>query len=101
MRHPVETGAGAAANLFSGGMHNDYHASESTVEIVNGLLGGVVSAIGCLAGGFLGTPGMSASPSLVSVEKTTGATSRVIASRPPLNTSRSPTPITAWPRSAC
>ncbi len=35
--------------------------------------------LGCLAGGFLGTPGMSASPSLVSVEKTTGATSRVIA----------------------
>lgn len=35
--------------------------------------------LGCLAGGLLGTPGMSASPSLVSVEKTTGATSRVIA----------------------
>ena len=46
-------GAGAAANLFSGGMHNDYHASESSVEIVNGLLGGVVSAVGCLAGGYL------------------------------------------------
>ena len=35
--------------------------------------------LGCFAGGLLGTPGMSASPSLVSVEKTTGATSRVIA----------------------
>jgi NCS2 family nucleobase:cation symporter-2 len=35
--------------------------------------------LGCLTGGLLGTPGMSASPSLVSVEKTTGATSRVIA----------------------
>jgi xanthine permease XanP len=35
--------------------------------------------LGCLAGGFLGVPGMSASPSLVSVEKTTGVTSRVIA----------------------
>src|SRR5271168_166150 len=34
--------------------------------------------LGCLAGGLLGSPGMSASPSLVSVEKTTGATSRVI-----------------------
>ncbi len=34
---------------------------------------------GCLIGGLLGTPGMSASPSLVSVEKTTGATSQVIA----------------------
>jgi xanthine permease XanP len=35
--------------------------------------------LGCLAGGLLGVPGMSASPSLVSVEKTTGVTSRVIA----------------------
>lgn len=35
--------------------------------------------LGCLLGGLLGTPGMSASPSLVGVEKTTGATSRVIA----------------------
>jgi NCS2 family nucleobase:cation symporter-2 len=34
---------------------------------------------GCLAGGLLGVPGMSASPSLVSVEKTTAATSRIIA----------------------
>lgn len=35
--------------------------------------------LGCLAGGLLGVTGMSAAPSLVSVEKTTGATSRVIA----------------------
>jgi len=35
--------------------------------------------LGCLAGGFLGVPGMSASPSLVGIEKITGATSRVIA----------------------
>jgi xanthine permease XanP len=35
--------------------------------------------LGCLAGGFLGVPGMSASPSLVGIERTTGATSRVIA----------------------
>jgi len=35
--------------------------------------------IGCLVGGLLGVPGMSASPSLVSIEKTTGATSRIIA----------------------
>jgi xanthine permease XanP len=35
--------------------------------------------LGCFAGGLLGVPGMSASPSLVSIEKTTGATSRVIA----------------------
>ncbi len=35
--------------------------------------------VGCAVGGLLGAPGMSASPSLVSVEKTTGASSRVIA----------------------
>jgi xanthine permease XanP len=35
--------------------------------------------LGCLVGGLLGVSGMSASPSLVSIEKTTGATSRVIA----------------------
>jgi xanthine permease XanP len=35
--------------------------------------------LGCLVGGLLGVPGMSAAPTLVSVERTTGATSRVIA----------------------
>jgi xanthine permease XanP len=35
--------------------------------------------IGCAVGGILGSPGMSASPSLVGIEKTTGASSRVIA----------------------
>jgi xanthine permease XanP len=35
--------------------------------------------LGCLVGGLLGSTGMSASPSLVSIEKTSGATSRVIA----------------------
>ena len=35
--------------------------------------------LGCLVGGLLGSAGMSASPSLVSLEKTSGATSRVIA----------------------
>ena len=35
--------------------------------------------LGCLIGGLLGSSGMSASPSLVSLEKTTGAASRVIA----------------------
>jgi PAT family beta-lactamase induction signal transducer AmpG len=46
-------GAGAAANLFSGAMHNDYGASEHRVEVVTGVLGGIVSAIGCLVGGVL------------------------------------------------
>ena len=44
-------GAGAAANLFAGSMHTDYGVSEHRVEIVTGLLGGIVSAAGCLAGG--------------------------------------------------
>jgi xanthine permease XanP len=35
--------------------------------------------LGSLLGGLLGVPGMSAAPTLVSVEMTTGATSRVIA----------------------
>ena len=35
--------------------------------------------LGCVVGGVLGVPGLSASPSLVSIETTTGATSRVIA----------------------
>ena len=42
--------------------------------------GGVIAdGIGCAVGGVLGTPGMSASPSLVGIEKITGVTSRVIA----------------------
>jgi xanthine permease XanP len=42
--------------------------------------GGVMAdGVGCAVGGALGAPGMSASPSLVGIEKTTGATSRVIA----------------------
>lgn len=42
--------------------------------------GGVIAdGIGCAVGGALGTPGMSASPSLVGIEKITGVTSRVIA----------------------
>ncbi len=44
------------------------------------IAGGVMAdGIGCAVGGALGAPGMSASPSLVGIEKTTGATSRVIA----------------------
>ena len=44
------------------------------------IAGGVTAdGLGCALGGALGTPGMSASPSLVGLEKTTGVTSRVIA----------------------
>jgi NCS2 family nucleobase:cation symporter-2 len=41
--------------------------------------GVMADGLGCALGGALGTPGMSASPSLVGIAKTTGATSRVIA----------------------
>ena len=41
--------------------------------------GVVADGIGCAIGGVVGAPGMSASPSLVGIEKTTGATSRIIA----------------------
>jgi MFS transporter, PAT family, beta-lactamase induction signal transducer AmpG len=46
-------GAGAAVNLFAGGMHVDYGVSEHRVEIVTGLLGGLAGAAGCLVGGKL------------------------------------------------
>ncbi len=52
-------GAGAAANLFAGSMHNDYGArdghpvTEGDVEWVTGVVGGLVSALGCLVGGWL------------------------------------------------
>jgi NCS2 family nucleobase:cation symporter-2 len=41
--------------------------------------GVTADGLGCALGGALGTPGMSASPSLVGLEKTTGVTSRVVA----------------------
>ena len=42
--------------------------------------GGVIAdGIGCALGGALATPGMSASPSLVGIEKITGVTSRIVA----------------------
>ena len=44
------------------------------------IAGGVIAdGIGCVVGGVLAAPGMSASPSLVGIEKITGVTSRVIA----------------------
>lgn len=44
-------GSGAASNLWSA-VADDWHASAGTVALVTGVLGGIVSAIGCLAGGF-------------------------------------------------
>jgi len=45
-------GTGAASNLWSA-VAGDWHASADTVALVNGVFGGVVSAIGCIAGGYL------------------------------------------------
>lgn len=44
------------------------------------IAGGVVAdGLGCAVGGAVGTPGMSASPSLVGIARITGVTSRVVA----------------------
>jgi MFS family permease len=45
-------GSGAASNLWSA-VADDWRASADAVALVNGVLGGIVSAIGCLAGGWL------------------------------------------------
>ncbi|MFH0344773.1 MAG: uracil-xanthine permease family protein [Chromatiales bacterium] len=43
------------------------------------IAGGVLAdGLGCAVGGFLSAPGLSASPSLVGIERATGATSRAI-----------------------
>lgn len=45
-------GTGAAGNLFSA-LAPEWHASRANVELTNGWLGGIVSAIGAGAGGWL------------------------------------------------
>jgi MFS-type transporter involved in bile tolerance (Atg22 family) len=45
-------GTGAATQLFSA-VAGDYKAGETHVELVNGVLGGLVGALGCLLGGVL------------------------------------------------
>ncbi|HYV50595.1 MAG TPA: MFS transporter [Dongiaceae bacterium] len=45
-------GSGAASNLWSA-VSGDWHASAHTVELVTGILSGVVAALGCLAGGWI------------------------------------------------
>jgi MFS transporter, PAT family, beta-lactamase induction signal transducer AmpG len=45
-------GAGAAGGLWSA-VAGDWHASSDTVALVTGVAGGLVSAAGCLAGGWL------------------------------------------------
>jgi MFS family permease len=44
-------GAGAASNLF-GAIADDWHASRAMVEITNGWLGGIVSALGAVSAGW-------------------------------------------------
>jgi len=45
-------GSGAAANLWSA-VAGDWHATADTVALVTGVLGGLLSAVGCLIGGWL------------------------------------------------
>ena len=45
-------GTGAASNLWSA-VADSWHASADTVALVNGTLGGIVSAAGCIVGGYL------------------------------------------------
>jgi predicted MFS family arabinose efflux permease len=45
-------GAGAVSNYFAA-LADGWHASAGTVELVTGVLGGVVSGVGCMAGGWL------------------------------------------------
>jgi len=56
---------------------NDAAWGRPDMESISG--GVIADGIGCAVGGVLAAPGMSASPSLVGIEKITGVTSRVIA----------------------
>ena len=48
----VPIGSGAAGGLWSA-VADDWSASANTVALVTGVLGGIVSAVGCIAGGWL------------------------------------------------
>ena len=45
-------GTGAVSGLWSA-VADDWHASADTVALVTGVFGGIVSAVGCLVGGYL------------------------------------------------
>lgn len=47
-------GAGAAGNLF-GAIADEWHASRRLVELTTGMLGGPISSVGALLGGWLAT----------------------------------------------
>lgn len=48
----LPVGSGAASNLWSA-VAGDWRASANTVAIVTGVLGGILSAFGCLIGGWI------------------------------------------------
>jgi xanthine permease XanP len=54
-------------------------ASWRRPDLKNIRSGVLADGVACFAGGWLGTPGLSAAPSLVGLQKVTGATSRYIA----------------------
>jgi predicted MFS family arabinose efflux permease len=45
-------GTGAASNLWAA-VADDWHAGANAVALANGVFGGIVSAIGCVLGGYL------------------------------------------------
>ena len=47
----VPIGSGAASNLWAA-VADDWHATAGTVALVTGVFGGIVSAIGCIVGGY-------------------------------------------------
>src|SRR6185369_2661104 len=53
-------------------------ASWRRPDMKNIAAGVVADGLGCAVGGAVGAPGMSASPSLVGMEKITGVTSRAV-----------------------
>src|SRR5258708_21335890 len=55
-------GTGAASNLWAA-VADSWRASADTVALVNGALGGIVSAAGCIAGGYLSDPIYPQTPS--------------------------------------
>jgi MFS family permease len=48
----IPIGVGAAQNLWAA-VANDWHAGPDAVSLVNGVLGGVISMVGCIVGGFI------------------------------------------------
>lgn len=47
----IPIGVGSAQNLWAA-VAGDWHATADTVALVNGVLGGIVSMVGCLLGGY-------------------------------------------------